>query len=70
MYIQVQEQILSKFKVNYDLITPLVADLQVKTLGVPGLITGVKDKDKEGIKCLYFIFILICDRDCYDPHLF
>lgn len=40
---------------------PLVAALQLRALGIPGPITGVKYRGEEGIKCLCFIFISICE---------
>jgi len=54
------KQILYKFKVNWDLISPPVTILQLGASGISGCTTGAKGRGEKGIKCLCVIFIPIC----------
>lgn len=59
--IQLQQQVPYKFQVNWELITPPATVLQPSAQGIPGPIIAVKDRGEEGIRCLCFIFISICE---------
>ncbi|KAK4825448.1 hypothetical protein QYF61_027603 [Mycteria americana] len=62
MCIQVEQQVPNKFRVSWEFIIPPVTVFQHRALGVPGPITGVKDRQEGSIKLLCFVYVPICER--------
>lgn len=46
------QQILYRFSVGWEYTVTIVTGLQLSTLRIPKLISGVKGRHEEGIKCL------------------
>lgn len=59
--IQMEQQILHKFKVGWEFIFTVVMVLQLKALGVPEPTIGVEESSEEDIKHLWYFYVLVCE---------
>ena len=59
--IQMEQQIPHMFRVSWEFIIPVVTVLQLRAPGVPKPIISIEDGGEEGIKCLCFAYVIVCE---------
>ncbi|GAB0181575.1 mitochondrial enolase superfamily member 1 [Grus japonensis] len=56
-----EHRVLNKFRVGWEFIIPPVMVFLHRAPGVPEPIISVKGRGREGIECLHFVYIPICE---------
>lgn len=59
--IQMEQQIPYKFRIGSEFIITAFTVFQLRATGVPETILGVEDGGEEGVKCLCYVYVSICE---------